>query len=309
MLVSVVIPAFNCSKTIDEAIKSVFCQSYNNYEIIVVNDGSTDDTQSKVHKYRGKVKYIKQNNSGPSSARNRGIKSANGDLIAFLDADDIWCPEKLKMQIDLMKNDKSIDMVVTSYEQVIENNIEHKTPKLRQRNNIFFLKYKELLVRNSILTSTVLAKKKCIENVGLFDEEIWFGEDWDLWLKIGAIYKICFINRQLCKYRVHINSISRNTSPDHFSDWRKIIERHTILPKKNFVKIISYMRAMSWYFYNYSYYEKVKGNRKKSYEYFFYSLLYWPVAMYGKYPLVLSFIKELFDFLKKFFRETKSRTG
>ena len=120
-LVSVIIPAYNSADFIDEALKSVFDQTYKDLEIIVVDDGSTDDTRAVLEKYGDRVNYHYQDNNGPASARNRGIKLARGKYIAFLDADDLWLPTKLEKQVALFKNRENLGFVTTGVCSFDEN--------------------------------------------------------------------------------------------------------------------------------------------------------------------------------------------
>ena len=125
-LISVIIPAYNCSKLIPNAIESVLGQTYSNLELIVVDDGSTDNTAEIILNYKNynnNMKYIYQNNGGVSKARNTGIKQSVGEYIAFLDADDIWDKNKLEIQMKVINNCKNIDMIFSSFKNTKNNKI------------------------------------------------------------------------------------------------------------------------------------------------------------------------------------------
>ena len=110
-LVSVIIPTYNSSQYIKEAIDSVLAQTYKNFEIIVIDDGSTDNTKEVLAPYLSVIKYIYKNNGGPASARNRGIKEANGEFVAFLDADDVWKPDRLARGVDILDQRPEVGLI------------------------------------------------------------------------------------------------------------------------------------------------------------------------------------------------------
>ena len=178
-LVSVIIPTYNRAQYICEAVDSVLAQTYRNIEVIVVDDGSTDNTEEILRQYDSKIKYVFQNNAGPSAARNNGIKQARGDLLAFLDSDDIWLPEKLERQVQLMKQSRNTGLVscgsyiINASGEITASSIIKKN----HENKKLFLK--ELMVHNIISGggSAALIKKKCFEKLGLFSEKLWIGED------------------------------------------------------------------------------------------------------------------------------------
>ena len=123
-LVSVIIPTYNCGKFIEQSIESVLKQTYKNIEIIVVDDGSTDDTRLKMSKYRENIVYIRQNNQGLSKSRNIGMSYSKGEFIAFQDADDRWHPRKLEMQVECFRKVQGIGLVFTDFSQIdMEGNI------------------------------------------------------------------------------------------------------------------------------------------------------------------------------------------
>lgn len=192
-LVSVVIPFYNSSNTIVKAINSVFTQTYNNFEIIMVDDGSTDDSLKKAKNcLKKKCKYpykiIKQINKGPSSARNKAIIESSGKYIAFLDADDKWNLEKTKTQIDYLENIKGLKMIgcLTNYN-------EDKVYK----NNFEYINFKDMLFRNYFNTPSIIIEKTVLNDIGMFDEKLSFSEDWDLWIRISYKYDIGRVNKFL----------------------------------------------------------------------------------------------------------------
>lgn len=194
--VSVVIPVYN-NKGVIKAIESVLNQEdYNDYEIIVVDDGSKDDTYEVLAGYVERenkediIKVIKQPNQGPAAARNNGIKAARGKYIAFLDSDDSWYNEKLKIQMDLFKKDKDLKLVSSTFNNNMFNNLK----------DIEILNLKMMLFRNYIYTSTVVVEKKVLEDLGCFNQKQKYSEDYDLWLRVVENNKCAVINRSLVQY-------------------------------------------------------------------------------------------------------------
>lgn len=205
--VSIIIPMYNAEKYIKEAIDSVLKQTYKDFEIIVIDDGSTDNTKSKLLDYGSQIKYIYQENAGPAVARNRGIKEAKGEYIAFLDADDIWMPEKLERQIRKLKNNSEFGVIHTDRLRLEPDGSVKPNEKIVPEGFIF----EELLRNNFIICSSVLVKKECFNEVGLFDEDRKNrAEDYDMWLRISRKYAISFIAEPLIKYRVNMNGYNRS---------------------------------------------------------------------------------------------------
>ena len=222
--ISIIIPTYNSAQYICEAIESVLNQTYKDFEIIVVDDGSTDNTKEVIKPYLNKIKYIYQQNSGPSAARNRGIKEAKGEYIAFLDADDIWLPQKLELQIKFMEKEKEVglifsDMILFNEKGIIKNSfLKEKLffnklsikPLSSTEKVIYDNVFNALLQENFIPTNTVIVKKECFNKVGFFDETLFSVEDRDMWLRIGLFYDIGFINFPLVLTRFHETNISAN---------------------------------------------------------------------------------------------------
>jgi glycosyltransferase involved in cell wall biosynthesis len=201
--VSVIIPTYECERYISLAIDSVLAQTFKDYEIIIIDDGSTDNTQNELKKYSmmNNIKIIRQSNQGPSAARNCGIKMSSGKFIAFLDADDIWLPKKLEMQITFLRNNPLVHLVYCNAYIFKENftwgkthfNFSHPASG-KVLNQLFLLNFIPLL--------TVVIRRSILNTVGLFDETVIASEDYDLWLRICQTTTIAFINEPLAKYRV-----------------------------------------------------------------------------------------------------------
>lgn len=206
--VSVILPAYNGEKYIAAAIDSVLNQTYKNYEIIVVNDGSKDSTADILSGYGGKIKVISQPNGGIAKARNVAIGNSKGEYLAFLDQDDLWLPDKLERQMELLEKDKEIGLVYTDVYIMGDNNTELVSFKLRRPYR--GMAVDQLFLNNFIATSSVITRKECFEKVGLFDQSLSPCLDYDRWLYIAAFYKIDYVDRPLVRFRDHVSTFRKN---------------------------------------------------------------------------------------------------
>ena len=221
-LISVVIPAYNAEQFLDETLESVLSQTYENWECIIVNDGSTDNTESIAKKWCEKdarFRYFYKENSGASDTRNLGIKKARGEYIAFLDADDILTSDSLEVRINVLI-EQNVDLVATKLQHFTD-----KLPKVSKNNArqdvLYYAKegLTQLMAFNKVTPSTVLCKKSVMDEVGGFT---WHkkAEDLHCWLKVlFAGYKIYRIDETLLLYRLVENSMSstdRNCSKEVF---------------------------------------------------------------------------------------------
>lgn len=231
-LVSIVIPLYNAEEFIGETIESVINQSYSYWELIIVDDCSTDGSVNIVKQYLKNDNIILieniQNCGGPAGPRNIGVKNAKGSFIAFLDADDIWHSEKLKVQVDFMKLNPSIIILGTNAETFPQ---KYKN-KLYLRNDLP-VSFKYLLKSNKFITSSVLIRSEIVSQVGYFDEnkEVRAAEDYDFWLRILSYkdHSGYVINQPLVKYRIHNQNISLyqdENSTGHYDRLLYIYKKH-----------------------------------------------------------------------------------
>jgi glycosyltransferase involved in cell wall biosynthesis len=216
-LVSVIIPAYNAADYIGQALQSVFDQTYPHYEIIVVDDGSTDNTKTVLENYGSSIRYVYQQNGGPAQARNAGILAAKGDLVCFLDADDLWMRDKLEVQLDFMKSHPEIGLVCSDHEdfegeETICNSFLGSKQFLKQIASEIpiYEAFRKLVIENFVSTSTVMVKKPCLDKVGPFDRNLPPVEDRDMWLRIAAHFPIACLPRIVCRKRAHAGNISRD---------------------------------------------------------------------------------------------------
>lgn len=210
--VSVVIPCYNGSKFITEAVESVLGQSYGEFEVIVVNDGSSDDSAERVRSMRdGRVRLVEhEKNRGIAAARNTGVRNARGEFVAFLDQDDLWYPAKLERQLAVMDADKTGDiaLVFTNREILIGNRRFYKSEDRRFPRPIDRASRKEVLAaflfQNFVPLISTLIRRPCIEEVGLFDEAIRSGaDDFDLCVRLAMRFRLAHIDEVLVTRREH----------------------------------------------------------------------------------------------------------
>jgi glycosyltransferase involved in cell wall biosynthesis len=186
VLVSVVIPAYNSANSIAEALSSVLEQTFSDYEIIVVNDGSPDTTplERALETFRQRIRYIKQENQGPSGARNTGILSARGKYVAFLDSDDRWLPRHLASQIELLETRPSLALIYSDAMLTVDNVLVgtyfESCPQIRPVTFESLIKEE-----SSVITSATVALREALVKAGMFDDQLRRCEDFDLWARIA----------------------------------------------------------------------------------------------------------------------------
>jgi glycosyltransferase involved in cell wall biosynthesis len=209
--VSVVIPAYNQAQYLTEAIQSVLAQTYRDFEIIVVDDGSTDDTPIVAKQFSDAVRYVRQDNQGLAGARNTGIHQAQGKYIGLLDSDDQWLPAFLETMMALIEQHPDAT-VYYCYAQFMDANGQDLPQTTRCQGVPTNALNDTLLRANFIIPSTVVLRRSVVEAAGLFDQTLRSCEDWDLWIRL--VPKHTFINRPEClvRYRVHGNSLSGNVA-------------------------------------------------------------------------------------------------
>lgn len=188
--VSVIIPAYNAAPFISATLDSVFRQTYRNFEVLVVNDGSPDtkELERALESYRGRITYLVQKNSGPGAARNLGTREARGEFVAFLDSDDLWYAEYLAEQLKMFEEDPSRDLVYCDFRFFSDTPSAGKTFMQLYPPRVETITLESLIAGNNLIiypTCAVLRRKTLLDT-GLFDETLWsYGEDNDLWLRIA----------------------------------------------------------------------------------------------------------------------------
>jgi glycosyltransferase involved in cell wall biosynthesis len=222
-LISVIIPVYNAELTIEETAKSVLNQTFKDFELIVINDGSTDLTLDILCKIKDpRLKIFSYPNSGLSTSRNRGIKHACSEFISFIDADDLWTPDKLEAQLNVLKENPGAD-VAYSWTCCIDKFGNLLDYGIRYTVNGYV--FPDLLTYFFIGSgSNGLIRKKVFDEVGQFDETLTSAEDWDMFLKIAARYHFAAIPLPQILYRISDNSMSRNVIRQE-RETLKVLER------------------------------------------------------------------------------------
>lgn len=223
--VSVVIPAYNAAGTLPEALDSVFRQTFTDYEVVVVDDGSTDSTPELLAGYGDRLRvFYKVNEGKPAAARNLGVNRARGEYVAFLDADDRWLPEKVALQANLLDSRPAVGLVYTATAVVDgkgrELRVSRCAPETRGRIGGL------LSVRNVMVGSSVMARRRAIEEAGGFDESLTSIENWDLWIRIARQWQVDFVDQPLTLYRIHEGNRSANVELRRRNIFRIITKNH-----------------------------------------------------------------------------------
>lgn len=223
MNISAVIPAYNSAAFITDAVRSIQQQTYPIDEIIIVDDGSTDNTEQIVSTLSGRIVSIKQQNQGPSAARNTGIEAAKNEWIAFLDADDQWTPNKIERQLEVLQKHPELVLIagdmaeIDKNDQVITESVLDKHHLLTRfqslDNRPIPNALAELVTKNFIPTGTVLVKKSALQEAGSFNPSIRFGEDLECWAKIAAKHPIACLPDILMLRRQHGDNATQLTAP------------------------------------------------------------------------------------------------
>ncbi len=206
--VSVIIPTYNSAHFLGQAIESVLEQTYRDWELIVVDDGSVDNTPDVVAHYdHHNMRYCRQENKGPSSARNVGIRASSGDLLAFLDADDVILPQKLAFQVAMLDEHPEFELVYSAWQYVDESGTRILS-EMRPNKQGHLLK-DLLLCKFFFVPGAAIVRHNCLAQVGLFDESLAAAEDIDLWIRIAlAGYVFGYVDEPLLRYRLVRGSLS-----------------------------------------------------------------------------------------------------
>ena len=217
-LVTVVIPTHNGAAFLGDSVRGVLAQTYRRHEVIVVDDGSTDDTRGVLRTFGDTITYLYQAQQGPSAARNAGIRRARGEFICLLDADDSWSADKLALQTSYMEAHPEVGFLFADAEEtegsmILKSSIlatmKFGADALSQRP--LQAAFEKLLIENFVPTSTVMIRKSCLLRSGLFDETLGNAEDRDMWLRLAATTAVACVPRILASKRTHGANISTRT--------------------------------------------------------------------------------------------------
>ena len=209
--VSVIVPAYNTARFISETLQSVFAQTFRDYELIIINDGSpdTEDLKRVIGPYRHRIVYIEQENRGIAGARNTGIRAARGEYVAFLDSDDCWLPKLLEDQLSLLRQEPPADLVYADAAVFGERVAGTPTCMERCPSEGPVTLESLLAERCQVITSTVVARRQAVIDAGLFDESFHEAEDFELWLRLAHCGgSIRYQYKVLARYRIRPGSLS-----------------------------------------------------------------------------------------------------
>ena len=268
--VSVIIHTYNNEKFIAETVESVLKQTYNDYEIIVVDDGSEDGTRDALLPYMQKIRYHYKENGGIASAKNAGISLSNAEFIAFLDHDDLWVPDKLKIQMEHFNSNPQVGLVYAKYTS-FRNDKELRTKPEKGYSGWIF---KELLSKSFIQTSTVVVRMECLNAVGPYDESFTLGDEYDMFLRVAKRFQCGFIDKALTRYRVHDKNASKNDflfDKENLRVFKKVYNSYTDLDEREKKilrkRIAMYSIKVAGSLYNQGQLEESKKYQKEAREY------------------------------------------
>jgi len=205
-LISVVIPTYNNASLVVEAVESVLAQTYERSELIVVDDGSTDDTAERLARFGDRLRFIRQENHGVPTARNAGIRAGQGELVAFLDSDDLWLPRKLEVSVRPFLEDAELGVVYTDFRLWDMNTGKRYVyPVYRKSGWMARDIFREC---RGVTTSTIVARRRYLDQAGLFDEAFIHAEDWDLFVRLAEVCRFQFVPEVLTVRRRHPTCLS-----------------------------------------------------------------------------------------------------
>jgi glycosyltransferase involved in cell wall biosynthesis len=238
-LVTVIIPTYNRGWVVQEAVDSVLDQDFRDYELIIVDDGSNDNTQEILATYGEGITVLKQSNQGVSAARNRGIEAASGQLVAFLDSDDLWLPGKLSSQVKFFQ--ENADAVINQTQEIWVRKGVRVNPKKRHHKFSGMI-FERSLALCLVSPSAVMIRKSLFDTVGVFDEQLPACEDYDLWLRISCRYPVHLIDIPLIiKRGGHDDQLSRAAGLDKYriESLKKIIDSDLLTPQQYKAAVIT----------------------------------------------------------------------
>ncbi len=268
--VSVIIHTYNNEKFIEETVESVLKQTYNDYEIIVVDDGSVDGTHDALIPYMKDIRYHYKENGGIASAKNAGINLSSAEFIAFLDHDDLWVSDKLRIQMDYFDANPQVGLVYARYTSFRGDRELRTKPEKGYSGWVF----KRLISKSFIQTSTVAVKRGCLDAVGPFDESLKLADEYDMFLRIAKRFQCGFVDKVLTRYRIHDANASRNNllfAEENLRVYKKIYNNYTDIDRKE-KKILKkrigiYSGKIARSLYNQGRFEESMKYRKDALEY------------------------------------------
>jgi len=265
--VSVIIPTYNRARFIGEALDSVLTQCTDEDEIIVVDDGSTDETREVLGGFGDRLRVISQEQRGPSAARNRGILESAGRLIAFQDSDDLWAPDKMRLQLNFTARHPEVDIVFGNMGNFSGSGFP-ESPEITHPEIYSYLQehcasldrmFEKLLQTDFVPLPTVLMKRCCLTRLGGFDEDLTIAEDYDLWLRAACLFRFGFVDSILVFRRRHEGNLI-NRFASRLSQQATVLEKfkgNASLMNEERIHLID--RTLSALYYDLGSFEFKKG--------------------------------------------------
>jgi glycosyltransferase involved in cell wall biosynthesis len=285
--VSVIIPAYNAAAFLPDALDSVLRQTYQDWEVILVDDGSSDHTRSLVESrmpsFDGRLKYVYQTNRGLPAARNTAIRNARGEFLALLDADDVWLEQRLELGVAELDRHPDAGLVHGKVARINVVGEFIKYPPCPPRRYLEGQIAHAIYTRRAhLLCPTILFRKACVDDVGLFDETMRSTEDRDLWFRIAERYQVRYIDQVIANYRISANSMSQNT--ERMMKWQTFfIEKHR---KRGVRGVLLAREAIGWMFRERGDQEFNAGHLGQSLGWYFRSVKQYPFGLSNNYMLV-----------------------
>jgi glycosyltransferase involved in cell wall biosynthesis len=292
--VSVVIPTYNRAQIVAEAVESALAQTVSPLEVIVVDDGSSDGTRQRLASFGDRIVYIKQENQGVSAARNTGVRAARGDLIAFLDSDDVWHPRKLEIQLHYLQQHPETPLVGAA----TFTDASRKWPVLPDPASLPAqpVVLENIIFQSPFPTSTVIVQKHCFDAVGYFDTGLRNAEDRDLYIRMASRYPMVKLGAVLGWGRLDGEHLSMSSVAGEQSTRKMIVrvfDRVDALRGRFLLK----QRALSYAAFEASYMYLAKGNPLWALQRIVRSLLLWPLPYPRRMITPLARMKRLFRIL------------
>jgi glycosyltransferase involved in cell wall biosynthesis len=212
MRVSVIIPTYNSAALVVEAVESALAQTDAPLEVIVVDDGSTDDTAERLRPYLSRIIYVRQKNARVAAARNTGLDHATGEVIAFLDADDAWHPAKLRRQLAVLSQRPEIGLLAT---RLTAWPGQFTPASELAAGRVDDIPLSAMLLSNRLATSSIIVRRSVLDRAGRFDTELFGPEDYDLWLRVARLSQVAMLDEPLTGYRDCAGSLSKQAETMH----------------------------------------------------------------------------------------------
>jgi glycosyltransferase involved in cell wall biosynthesis len=275
-LITAVIPTYNYGRFVVTAVESALVQTYANLEVIVVDDGSTDDTRQRLTPYLDRIRYIHQDNGGLSAARNAGIRAAAGEWIALLDADDVWHPRKLELQMRCLRaQPKVVGLLATE----LFTDQRTSWPALDEtRAEVVHFGLEDVLGPTRFGPSSSLIRKSCLEAAGLFDSSLRSVEDRDMWIRLASRCTLAKLSLPLLFYRIHAASLSNKCAAMEQYELQVLAKAFAQIPA------LRGRALLRWQTYSLAAFGSAQvfrsnGHRAAALKRLLWSFLYWPLPL------------------------------